>query len=146
MKFKIDNKEFEIERLINARRDSEFITSLIESVSISDKLYEVHEPLAEDVITSNDKWSCHISEKHGIIFEFSNDRLCYIALRFNATELRNNPVIHISDEIVNAIVVLERDYTEYAFGSIEILTNEELIPNRWSPIFDSLLIQLSLIN
>ena len=144
MYFELFGHTFSIGELIDAKRNDSIVARLIEVVSQNDASYILHEPLAEDIVNSKDRWSCHIAEEAGITFEFSNERLCYIALRFSPEELQVSPILHISDEIINIIVDINEHYTEYAFGSVKILSNEDLIPNRWSPIMDSLLIGLSL--
>lgn len=132
MKFKIKEIEFDLRTIIDARRDSEEVKRLTNAVAENDDSYIVHEPLAEDVQTSNDNWSCHMAEELGITFEFSNEHLCYITINMNRDELKSKPIHHFSDDIVIAFLGADENEITYGFGSVKILSDEALIPNRYS--------------
>lgn len=136
MKFEIHGEEFIVEQLLEKSPDDPEVNRLIGLLKKNDTNYLAHEPIDEDVRTTNDKWSCHIAEDTGITFEFTNDQLCYISIRTDSDGLEhfNNP----PDSVVCALVGFGDEF-EYACGSVEILSNEDLIPNRYSPILMTLL-------
>ena len=59
--FTVGKKRFSVLTLIDKTVNDPEVQRLINAVRMNDKTYEAHEPLEEDIVTSNDKWSCHIA-------------------------------------------------------------------------------------
>tara|TARA_B110000879_G_C10892381_1_gene401154 strand:- start:155 stop:619 length:465 start_codon:yes stop_codon:yes gene_type:complete len=144
MDFKIGEETFSLLLLIDKKIDDPEVNRFIRAIEKSDDTYIVNEPMDEDIIDSKDKWSCHIAEKLGVLFEFSNSILCYVTLRFTPEELKKNPIPDLPDDIIKAIVIIEDSSTEYAFGSLKVFSDEKMIPGRYSLIIKALIDALRL--
>ena len=138
--FIVGKERFSALTLIDKTVNDPEVQRLINAVRLNDKTYEAHEPLEEDIVTSNDKWSCHIAEELGVIFEFTNGVLCLVSLRRDCLDRVSfeSP----SADIVCAGVALQYEIIEIAFGSRRIFSDDQLIPNRYSPIIGALLLTL----
>ncbi len=143
MQLSIYGRDFEISDLINSRIRNEIVQEFILALQ-KDSKYEVHEPLEQDIVKTNDKWSCHISEKNGITLEFIDNVLCYISVKYSKEELNDKSVMHFSDDIIISILQFEQDQIEYVYASKDIFTNDSKIPNRFSPIILAILDQVEL--
>jgi len=66
LNFKVGNEEFLVAELIDKKIDYTEVQRFIQTVRANDDKYIVHNPMPEDIIISNDNWSCHDAEQIGL--------------------------------------------------------------------------------
>lgn len=79
--FNIGTEQFSVVELLDKKMDHPEVLRLISSLKRYDDSYIVHEPIPEDIIESNDNWSCHSAEKLGLSIEFICCELLDITFR-----------------------------------------------------------------
>lgn len=168
--FKVDHISLNIKNLIGKSKNNSQISQLIDHIKSKDTSYEMHEPMDEDIANNNDKWEVYMAFNDGLVFEFLEDKLIYIAfdLRFV-----NKDIIALSADIQSLYSVerldMNRHFTQrdgcfqkvldsnmvlaliqdeqqnkkvklIAFGDFNVFSNEERLPNRYSEILGGLIV------
>lgn len=140
MRFKIDNSIFLVEELFNYKSENGSLQRLIDLIAENDE-YTLHRPQEEDIKSLNDNWV--FIENEVIILELMNALLIYIAVKKSSHIDKGQN----SEKLIRHELLINNDLY-ILYGNKRYLKDPACLPNRYSPIIDTLrstMLKLTLI-